>query len=508
MSCTLDQPALLNLPNEILGIVSSNVLPEDLESWAQTNKRIRTTSIVRFYELRAQMIRKYSTLMVHLTYTGPGERLLIDVLEDPHKARYITRLQAIKDLAITRRERRWFREGIEPADLELFIAAAERSEYLSNPEYDYFRKNGLLVVKPTCSSQDYWRSEAIQVSNPNSRSFLTYPSSILMAILLPLLPNLTVLELFSESIDDEYGGNRRLLEMLQRVPQARAPILTKLRFVHLTSSFSLDYVVASSALPSGVSIAAHDAGKPAVFLEQGTNSPECFYVRKLDLFDCCVSPDYIANFLSKCRHLESFAYSYNPWEDVPSSVDFPSIGSALIHHSGQKLQKLTLLSHWPKNCCIGSLRGLVGLQDLWIEWDLLLPNSATGITSDGLSQLLPGSLQILSIHDQLRHHSSCYDVLIHSLVSCKVSALPLLTAFNLSHPEPGLGLSPFHDSNVERSMRDSGIAFGYPHWGTHDNPARQGSYDAFEEMKSSMIARDDSYERWINWSGMDEPDET
>ena len=74
---------------------------------------------------------------------------------------------------------------------------------------------------------------------------------MLIAILLPLLPNLTMLDV--KCFDD----GRWIRDMIKAIPYSRTPALTKLKVVNLETS-SLDHVRVISALPSVRNITAPD----------------------------------------------------------------------------------------------------------------------------------------------------------------------------------------------------------------------------------------------------------
>lgn len=90
-------PQLSGIPNELLRHIVGYVMPEDLESFAQASKHIRSvsTSTLKHHH---QLIRKYGSFSGRAT-AKTVEPLLRDVLANPRTGHYVKKMELCGFLA-------------------------------------------------------------------------------------------------------------------------------------------------------------------------------------------------------------------------------------------------------------------------------------------------------------------------------------------------------------------------------------------------------------------------
>ncbi|MCJ1452334.1 hypothetical protein MMC28_002677 [Mycoblastus sanguinarius] len=479
-------PAFSRFPNEIVYQILQHVLPEDLENLAQTSRHVRLVSLPLLADHRAR-VRKYSTLTLNAAYPGPPERLLKDMLVNPLNARYITRLKS-DSWRVTEKERGYTVERATSTDMDLFAATASDSEYLNDPAAD-------------SSNPNYWREQTEYFEDTYEDSSRIFNPDLLLAILLPLLPNLAVFDL--RWPQDEF--DHWLLDMLECIPKAKTPALTKLKCVRLDSGYSLDYVKAFSTLPSVEKVTAPDLSPGNARSKKGNEPPLVCYVKNLELYESIVGPRAIHHFLLRCEDLQSFSCSHVDYPETSETFDASLIRTALLDHVTGKLRKLTLLAPEQKSMFMGSLRSFKVLQDICIDWDLLLPDQGNGVTAEVLSEMLPASLQILGVHDENGHQKCDYESLVESTALSRSSELADLTELNITYKscDPIALLSNDTCDILLHRCSNVGVALTFAKLDSRYHPARIRSGQAFEEAEVQQKARDDSYEDWINNSGLD-----
>ena len=155
------------LPNELVPDILNLVQPEDLESFAQSSRNVSQLAVSILHEHRA-LIRQYHTLSNRM---GPGSvaTLLNTVIANPRIGAYVRRVELyrLKKSQASRDQTNVYTKE----ELDIFATAAQDSECLMRS-----------LDEEALDEKDFW-SNAIQDGN----------EEILLAILLPLLPNLATL---------------------------------------------------------------------------------------------------------------------------------------------------------------------------------------------------------------------------------------------------------------------------------------------------------------------------
>lgn len=394
-----------SLPNELICEILKLVQPEDLENFAQISRHVYSLAAPCLIEHRA-LIRRYHTLR---NDTDPRciTDVLSEVLTNPRLGSYIR----IVELGLLSNPKAVYTQE----ELENFTTAAHDSEYLKNPSQE-------VVL----DERNYW-CRRIQDGN----------NDILLAILLPLLPNLSAL-----SAENHNGPIEWYDRAIEQAALATKPVLRKLAHVRLgnpgTYGFNLAEIQRLSSLPSVRVMTAIRASGPRSLYEISpeTNSD----VTHLKLWESLVDSKVLYEFLRGFAKLQSFTYSHA--YSHGTRLDAFLIRSSLLAHCKGTLRNLTLLSP----CCsfmssMGSLKGFETLTDLYTEWSFLIPTEEG--YSPQLNEQLPASLVRLKIHDCFGRGKYEYDQVIWSVQYAKEHRLQKLKLLVFAGTKVGFSLETF-----------------------------------------------------------------
>ena len=370
-----------SLPNELICEIMRYVQPEDFESFAQISRNIYSLAFPFLTEHRA-LIRKYSTICA-CTNTRSITDLLSTILASPRIGFYVRKVEL--SMMNERRLSDLIGEYTKE-ELEMFTLAALASECLRKPSEE-----------EVLDERDFWSNE-IRYGNDD----------ILLAILLPLLPNLATLVAASHTTRIEWYD-----KTLEQAGFTRKPALTKLTQIRLGSptryGFRLSEIQRFSALPSVRAITAMKACGLDCLEDISPHTSS--NVTHLKLWQSAVDPKGLYEFLRGFPKLQSFTYSHT---DEPTlQTDAFLIRASLLAHCKATLQNLTLLD--PRcmgTSFMGSLSGFEVLRELYTEWYFLEP-----VRNDSTLQLdkhLPASLVRLKIHDSIGRTKSEYERVIKS----------------------------------------------------------------------------------------------
>ena len=371
-----------SLPNELLFQIMRSVQPEDFENFAQISRNIYSLAFPFLTEHRA-LIRKYSTFCA-FTGTRSIRDLLGTILASPGIGSYVRKFElgTVIDRPLINNTLEYTEE-----ELEIFTSAALDSECLRKPSEE-----------EVLDEKDFWANK-IRYGNDD----------ILLAILLPLLPNLATL------VADAHPVPIQWYDMaLEQAGSTKKPTLSKLAQIRLDSSgrfgFHIPEIQKISALPSVKAITAmkacgmlHD-----IYPDKSSN------VTHLKLWQSTVDSKGLYEFLRGFPKLQSFTYSHTAVSDrlVPPPDAF-LIRSSLLAHCKATLQKLTLLDPGcTRTSFVGSLRGFEVLKELYTEWCFLGPVGVSFTLQ--LNEHLPASLVRLKIHDNICRTKSEYERVIKS----------------------------------------------------------------------------------------------
>ena len=168
---------------------------------------------------------------------------------------------------------------------------------------------------------------------------------------------------------------------------------------------------------------------------------------------------------------------------------------------------MTLMAFNAISCFVGPLRDFTVLEEINIDWDLLIPRWKVTITANNLSKVLPPSVRVLTIHDDNGYTDVEYRNLIDALVFIKASKVPCLTdlAFTCRLHKPVF--SKVVEKGLLQHCASVGVALKIEQLDERDmshHPLHQWSGKAFDRALSQQKNRDKSYNRWLDFVALDE----
>lgn len=418
-----------SLPNELVCEILKLIQPEDLENFAHISRNVSRLAFPFLNEHRA-LIRKYHTLR---NTTGPGAIaiFLSTIIATPCIGSYVKKVE-LGPLMESK-------VGMDQAnvctqeELEIFTTAALDSECLKRPSDE-----------DVLDEREFWSNE-IRDGNED----------ILLAILLPLLPNLAALSVEAGSTRVDWYDSA-----IEQASSAKKPTLCKLADIRLNPRGEDGYHIAEiqkfCALPSVRVLTAPKAfGTDCLHeLSPDTNSG----VTHLKLWESCIDAKPLHEFLRCFPGLQSFTYSYNN-DPYRASHDAFLIRSSLLATCKATLQNLTLLApsrrHTSFTSFMGSLRGFETLKEVYTEWSFLISETrhSGGIQ---LNENMPASLVWLKIHDTKGREKSQYEKIIKSAQYAKEHRLQKLKWLVFGGTRVGWSLETI-DRGLRKTCTNMGI---------------------------------------------------
>ena len=314
-------------------------------------------------------------------------------------------------------------------ELDIFTTAALDSECLK-----------MSSEEEALDEREFW-SNAIQDGNED----------ILLAILLPLLPNLATFTV--EATARRHASYNLAVE---QAASATKPTLCKLAHIRLNpcsqGGFDLAEIQRFSALPSVRILTAPRAYGTGIFpnLSPDTTSN----VTHLKLWGSRINSKALDEFPRGFPELQSFTYSYSP--SYEASHDAFLIRISLLAHCKATLQDLTLLApEYMHTSFMGSLRDFEKLRQVYTEWSCLIlevPNSG----GRRLNEHLPAPLVRLKIHDGEGREKSEYEKVIKSAQYAKEHRLQKLKWLTFGGTRVRWSLETI-DGGLKKTCKNMGI---------------------------------------------------
>ena len=392
-----------SLPVELLEHIAGHVMPEDIENFAQTSKHIRSVSIA-VLENHRQLNRKFAVISGR-SATKTVKLMLEAVLAGPRIGHYVKKIQLT---------------GAGPDTFEDLEGSDQENETgdwdnvpAYDPDWDWDVKSddaprGIDQIRAAIDEGKLLDPRHLAQIYNNFKKRHDCP---LLALLLPLLPNLTELSLLSAY--DPHG----LYEMIKKAKEHKIPILNRLRHV-CTLAMDLEsaeecmmindlkvYLLIPTLRKLTGAWVWHTQWRKTYFESQQPSN-----ITELELRKCMIESKILACFLRHCPHLQTFVYTVNddyinrrrddPDDYLDSRCDPWIICAALEAQVATSLQRLTILMRSRKHqpTFMGSLRGFKALEYVHSEPGCLLPNEGYGTTDKGtFSSTLPRSLRILKV---------------------------------------------------------------------------------------------------------------
>ena len=435
-----------SLPNELIREILQLVQPEDFENLAQVSRNVYSLASPFLKQHRA-LIRKYHTLS---NDAGPSAvaTLLRTVIADPRIGSYVREVELDEELEFSDESDE--EDLYTEEELETFTKAALDSKCLKRPS-----EGGVL------DEREFW---ADQIKDGDE--------DILLAILLPLLPNLAALSLGNKIKQLQWSDST-----VESAASATKPTLCKLTRICLTTAshlygHSLTKIQKFCALPSVRVLTAPGAYGvdclPNISLDIKSN------VTDLNLWESCIDSKVLYEFLSSFERLQSFTYSSTCASNGVPHDSF-LVRSSLLVHCKATLRSLTLLDPGlTEPSFMGSLRAFEVLEEVYTEWSFLLLKNSTEVPR--LNEHLPASLVRLKIHDSMSYGKILYEGVIRSALHASQHRLQSLKELGFGGSLVGYSLETI-DQYLRKRCLDMGITLNFsphdPRMGTTNVLARE-----------------------------------
>lgn len=418
-------------PAEIISFILPWVLPENLENFAQCCKAVHRQanrkkgdnghSLLQEHRI---LIQKFSVL-TGLEDVGPYLRAMS---ANQRIARYVRKMSfgpSRKNVNV----KRWGIEDLfeDKEVYELLFWAANTihvdvllADYLSKGRQYDSHQQMKRTIRSVCANTD-----------------------IAIALLVPLLPNLSTLSFYWQGLGSHYHWNKHWISNLAN---SSVSILNKLKEVNVRSkdtSCILPEIVGLTALPSLQTLAVWHPGSPSFprarhLWEQRQSYPRNT-VRNLKLWNCTMETRMLHDYLESFDNLKSFCFLGNGPMSQSFTTPMP-IFTILLSNSKSTLTKLSFRTYSGNATTKPPFKQLEVLKELYVDWQILLPQPYhAGEKWEGL---LPQSLEALSIHDHCdvdrlkdwnpRSITKRFGPVVEDLISCKTEGLPGIRDFSFT----------------------------------------------------------------------------
>ena len=373
-----------DLPNEIILDTLEVVLPEDLENFAQTSKRVFLLA-KPLLEHHRQLIRLHSTFKSKQVRRdgfrfAPIPALLMKMRNEPHIGRYI-------------------REAKLKSLLRTYSGPIRSND--SNKDREFYGKQRNLVNAVIAQSNV---PNIRSFYHPNERLYSKSSESyeeFLVVLFLLLLPNLNSLSLSWNPAQDYFR------DMIRQSALDGNCWLANLTTIRVKGFLSKDLGVRDlslfSSLPALKSLMALNSWDPGL-TEDDSSPPPDSHTKQLELRNCHFAKGPLCWYLESFRSLQTFTLAFVNCD--PGNFDPDMIRAALVTHAKTTLQSLTItaISHYYSGTFMGSLQQFEALRELRTEWRLLFPRPCRDET--WLSRVLPASIRKIQLDDNSGYRSS------------------------------------------------------------------------------------------------------
>ena len=365
-----------DLPNEIILDTLPLVLPEDLENFAQTSKRVFLLA-KPFLEHHRQLIRLHSTFESKQVWrhrsgsTPPILSLLIRLRDEPHIGQYIR-------------------------DVNLKHSGPIQSNMM-NMDWDFYREqhdlvNAVVAQSNVPSIQSFYE--------PKERLCLKSKESyeeFLIALFLLLLPNLSKLTLPWNPARDYLG------DMIGQSALEENSWLANLTKVRVQGDFvpkalGIRDLSLFSSLPALKSLMASNARDHGVNIDHYLPTPDS-HTKKLELHSSYFARLPLYWYLQSFQSLQKFSLAFYDYNDplIKRQFDPKIVRAALVAHTKTTLQSLTIKASPNPDAFMGSLQQFEALREVRTQWTILFPKGSCLETWP--SRVLPASIRKLQLDD-------------------------------------------------------------------------------------------------------------
>ncbi len=484
---------LSTIPAEIISMILLLVQPEDLENFAQCCKEVRQQAERKkgdnaqsLLQEHRTLIRKYSDL-TELEDIGP---FLKATTANQQVARYVRKM----DFGPLRNNfsfSNWsIQDILKDREIYEFLVSAARA----------------VQIDVLSSSASRNREYNLQEHRENTIWWICRDADLAVALLVPLLPNLTALSFPWRS----EGRSQWAKHWIGKLANSSTPILKKLTELQIHSRLqgcTLSELICLTALPSLRTLVIGNLERPDFPYDRSLwpqpESQPRNYIENLKLWDCMLENWMLDKYLKSFHHLKTFAF--RGWTDASDTM---LIFTVLLSHSQHTLTKI----YFHSDSVADSMADNVGtakppfkqfpnLQELYVDLHILLPQPySAGQSSEAL---LPQSLEALTIHDHyLWEEPKDWDAqfvkkrlepIVEDLISYKASGLSGIRAFSFT-ALCGLHYRP------ENHMEVYLVGIEEVELGFRNRCARAGLCFSFKERESRMAELREKH--WPNFGAL------
>ena len=409
-----------HLPNEIILGILEMVLPQDLENFAQTSKRVSLLA-QPFLEHHRHLIRLYSTTFKSnqlrrddAFWCAPIPSLLVKIRNAPRIGHYVREVKLEYSGPIRRNY--WYRD---------------------DPEV-YGKQRNLVDVVIAQSNLPNLQSFSGLNERVCVKIYECY-EEFLVALFLLLLPNLNRLSLPWHPYRGYFADMIRQSALQGNCWLAN---LTTVRviggFVH--KNLGIRDLSLFSSLPALRSLMASNALDHGLTVDDFFPAPDS-HTKKLELYNSFFTRISIYWYIQSFQSLQTFTLTFYDYHDlsIKRQFDPDMVRAALLAHAKTTLQSLTIITRGrpSRHTFMGSLQPFEALQNVRTQWTILFPKDSCLET--GPSRILPASIRQLQLDDNSGYaDGEVYGALCQGLQCAKEKTCLHLDLVEIYYRDEGL----------------------------------------------------------------------
>ena len=401
------------LPNEMISEVWGNIQePEDVESFALVSKHV--------YAIGEPFVEEHNKLKEDFAFIEIGHmmdrtdvvapaRLLEKVLLRPRIALYVMHLSIGPILPY------W-----DPSDDD---NGGVGDDECPNDGHIPYPENVMALFMETIQKPSFMPGNETSGWIKSVRDGDEDP---IIALLLTLLPNLTMVTLTNDG-SDAWMSQQTIL----RIAKAEKMLfLTRLVTVNILSETYegdnvFNWLTTFAALPSVQSLHMDHVRTERVdaVFESEYFVPDSYSIRELTFTDSDLHPQILAPLLNSVKGLKVFSYVGPNGNLAPDAECCQSqlwIWNALLANAKHSLECLTILYPWTEELTfVGTLRGFTSLKEIQINLHLLCPCRGFGL-------VVPSSIEKIEIDTVFLMTHDIGPRLVEEIVTAKSRLIPHL----------------------------------------------------------------------------------
>ena len=384
------------LPTELIQHIIDQILPEDLDNFAQISKRIRSVSALAL-ENHRRLIRRYALLSNPSTGLKTLEPMLKVILANPRIGHYVKKIKIGRMFGGVFADSEGNEHWPETGDEDMSTGVDTVAEKLGVDRI-HAAVDGCKLFDDV--NKRWIHQDVDDVDDGGRRA--------LFALLLSLLPNLTMLSFGNP-------GNLYLVsEMITRAETHKIKFLSHLR--HVDRQQEEEDRPSSAMFETFLHLPSLRKLSSTGFIESEWSwikPPISSNLTELELRDFDADLNALDHIVENCPHLQSFVLTQfrHPMFPPKPSCHPRNIIDRLRTQVPSALRRLIILDNTRAYDYMGPLCGLKALEHVHSYWDRLFPQLAPacrapkGLDHDieydleDLSSTLPKSLRTLNVRE-------------------------------------------------------------------------------------------------------------